>query len=96
MIMKKVTKRIFAAFLSVAMLAGLIPQIILPTNAVNATDVLPQNHYGNYETLSMIYDQGGCYSMQGMTVDSQYTYCAKINGSDSSAIIMRTDKSTGA
>ena len=94
--MKKVTKRIFAAFLSVAMLAGLIPQIILPTNAVNATDVLPQNHYGNYETLSMIYDQGGCYSMQGMTVDSQYTYCAKINGSDSSAIIMRTDKSTGA
>ena len=79
--------------LCLAMVLAFLPA--LPVSAVDANDVIPQLHYGEYDTLSMIYDQGDCYSMQGMTLDANYTYCAKIGDNDGIAAIIRTSKTTG-
>ena len=95
--MKHLTKRIWSVLAVIALLAALLPVGALPAKAVDAADVIPQLHYGNYDTLSMIYNQGDCFSMQGMTLDTAYTYCAKVNtDTDASACIIRTSKSTGA
>ena len=93
--MCKNVKRLICLCLCLAMLACWLPQIGLPVAAADANDIIPQKHYGEYDTLSMVYDQGGCYSMQGMTLDADYTYCAKIGDNDSIAFIMRTRKSDG-
>ena len=91
--MKHLWTRLLALMLCLAMLIPCLPLNVL---AVNANNVIPQNHYGNYDTLAMIYNQGDCFSMQGMTLDSNYTYCAKVNtDTDASACIIRTNKSTG-
>ena len=91
--MKLTFKRLMALCLCLALIATVLP---MPSLAVAANTDLPQEHSGNYDTLSMIYDQGDCYSMQGMTVDNNYTYCAKVNtDTDASAVIVRTSKSTG-
>lgn len=65
--MKSAFKRLMAWGLCFVMVAALLP---LPSFAVSIADTVEQNHYGNYETLAMIYNQGDCYSMQGMTLDS--------------------------
>ena len=91
--MKFTFKRLMAWCLCLVLCAGLLP---LPSLAVDAAKDLVQQHYGDYETLSVIYNQGDCFSMQGMTLDSTYTYCAKVNtDTDASACIIRTNKSTG-
>ena len=92
--MKSICKRLLAWCLCLVLCAGLLP---LPSKAVDAATDLTQQHYGGYATLSTIYNQGDCFSMQGMTLDSTYTYCAKVNtDTDASACIIRTNKSTGA
>ena len=92
--MKMTFKRLLAWCLCLVLVTALLP---LPTLAVTAADTIPQNHYGSYETLSTIYNQGDCFSMQGMTMNSTYTYCAKVNtDTDASACIIRTNISTGA
>ena len=91
--MKSMCKRLLAWCLCLVLCVGLLP---MPSLAVDAATSLPQQHYGTYETLSTIYNQGDCFSMQGMTLDSTYTYCAKVNtDTDASACIIRTHKSTG-
>ena len=95
--MKQALKRMLAFCLCLAMVAVLLPQFTLPVRAVDAADVISQRHYGSYDTLSTIYNQGDCFSMQGMTLDSNYTYCAKVNtDTDASACIIRSSKSDGS
>lgn len=54
-------------------------------------------HYNSYTTLSMIYNQGDCYSMQGMAVYGDYIYSAKINSdTDASAVIAKTHRTSGS
>ena len=92
--MKSALKRLMSWGLCLVMVAALLP---MPSLAVDAATSIPQLHYGTYDTLSIVYNQGDCFSMQGMTLDSTYTYCAKVNtDTDASACIIRTDKSTGA
>ncbi|MBQ7346308.1 MAG: hypothetical protein IJW45_09670 [Oscillospiraceae bacterium] len=92
--MEKHIKRLIAVCLCLALLA--VPGIPdISAGAVDAGDVVPQAHYGSYGTLAMVYDQGSCGSMQGMTADNTYTYCAKINSGDTQAVVVRTEKSTG-
>ncbi len=95
-IMQKQFKRIIAGLLLLALVATLIPQVAPTVNAVSAANAFTQQHYGDYSTLAMIYDQSSCYSMQGMCTDNTYTYSAKIGSNDARAIIIRTNKSTGA
>ena len=92
--MKITFKQLMALCLCLVLTATALP---MPSQAVAANTDLPQLHYGTYDTLSMIYDEGDCFSMQGMTLDSTYTYCAKVNtDTDASAVIVRTTKATGA
>ena len=91
--MKLTFKRLMAWCLCLVLCAALLP---MPSFAVDADTAIPQQHYGSYSTLSTIYNQGDCFSMQGMTLDSTYTYCAKVNtDTETSACIIRTNKSTG-
>ena len=93
--MTHLPKRLLCLCLCLILVGTLIPQSPLSVQAADAS-ALPQLHYGNYETLAMIYNQGDCFSMQGMTLDRTYTYCAKVNtDTDASACIIRTNKSTG-
>ena len=94
--MKHSVKKLLAMLLCLAMVVSFVPYAAVPAAAVDYMDTLPQQHYGDYLTLSMIYDYGSCYSMQGMTADATYTYCAKIGSNDAVAVIVRTHKTTGA
>ena len=86
-------RRILSLSLCLCLLAGLL----LPARGADAADVIPQQHYGEYDILSFIYNQGDCFSMQGMTLDSNYTYCAKVNtDTDASACIIRSSKTDGS
>lgn len=80
--MKSTLKRLLAGCLCLVLCAGLLPVSAL---AVDAASTVAQKHYGGYASLATIANQGDCYGMQGMTMDSSYTYCAKINGSDTPA-----------
>ena len=94
--MKNQMKRFAAAALCLILLAGLsLPQLPV-VNAVSVSNTVPQQHYSSYSELAMIYDQYSCYSMQGMTVNNTYVYCAKIGSNDARATVTRIDKNTGA
>ena len=88
-------KRALAGLLCLVLLAALCPLGTEPVHAVDISDTVAQQHYGSYGTLAMVYDQNSCYSMQGMTVDNTYAYCAKVGSDDARAIVTRIDKSTG-
>jgi len=94
--MKKFFKCLLSVCLALALLGTFVFQIAPGAKAVNYLTTLPQLHYGEYGTVNMVYDQGGCYSMQGMTVDANYAYCAKIGSNDAIATITRLEKATGA
>ena len=94
--MKRIAKHILAVFLSLVLMGALMLQILPGVMAVDYLDTLPQKHYGDYGTVNIVYDQGSCYSMQGLTVDTNYTYCAKIGSNDAIAMIVRLEKATGA
>ena len=89
-------KRFLASLLSFVLLLGLIMPVLPTVSAVDISSTVPQKHYGDYGTLAMVYDQNSCYSMQGMTVNNTYVYCAKTGNNDAKAIVVRIDKSTGA
>ena len=93
--MKKTSKRVLSVILILVLLVALLPQIIPSAMAVDYLSTLPQKHYGDYGTVNLVYDQGSCYSMQGMTVDANYTYCAKIGSNDAISMIVRLEKATG-
>ena len=94
--MKNRMKRLTAMLLCLVLFAGLVlPQLPI-ANAVDVSAVLPQKHYSSYVNLAMVYDQNSCYSMQGMTVNNTYVYCAKTGSNDARATVTRIDKSSGA
>ena len=94
--MKNQMKRAAAIALCLVLLAGLIlPQLPI-VNAVDVSNTVPQKHYSSYSELALVYDQNSCYSMQGMTVDNTYVYCAKIGSNDARATVTRIDKNSGA
>ena len=93
--MKSQMKRIIASVLSLCLVLPLVPQL-LTANAVDVSNTLPQKHYSTYSDLAKVYDQNSCYSMQGMTVDNTYVYCAKTGSNDTRATVTRIDKSSGA
>ena len=94
--MKSQMKRFVAMLLCMVLLLGLvIPQLPM-VHAVDASKTVPQKHYSSYVNLAMVYDQNSCCSMQGMTVDNTYVYCAKIGSNDARATITRIDKNSGA
>ena len=94
--MKSQMKRFVAMLLCMVLLLGLvIPQLPM-VHAVDASKTVPQKHYSSYVNLAMVYDQNSCYSMQGMTVDNTYVYCAKTGSNDARATITRIDKNSGA
>ena len=79
-----------AAVLICLVLAAVLTVGLTPTGVQAA-------HYNSYNTLSMIYNYNGCYSMQGMAVYGNYIYCAKIDSdTDALAILTRTNRTTGA
>ena len=91
--MKKHINRLVAFCLCLAMIAGLIPafELSLPTARAAITS------YDDYYDVSRIYDLGDCPSMQGFAVYGDYLYCAKVNTTtETSAIITRTNKTTGS
>ncbi len=91
--MKKMTKRLLLVALCLLLLVTVVPA---PADAAEAYSTLPQQHYGDYLTLNMVYDASDCYSIQGVCTDNTYTYCAKINGNDTNAFVMRIAKSDGS
>ena len=91
--MKNQMKRAAAIALCLVLLAGLAMPIV---NAVDVSDTVSQKHYSSYGELALVYDQNSCYSMQGMTVNNTYVYCAKIGSNDARATVTRIDKNTGA
>ena len=91
--MKKSTKRLSAVLLCLMLL---MVCAMVPAGAEDAYAELPQEHYGDYLNLNNIYDTSDCYSIQGVTADNNYVYCAKINGYDTNAFVTRLDKNTGA
>ena len=93
--MKQLSKRLMAICLMVALLGTLVLQAAPVAQAVDYLQTLPQTHYGEYGTVNMVYDQGSCYSMQGVAVDANYAYCAKIGSNDAIASITRLEKATG-
>ena len=93
--MKKLSKRLLSVCLVLAILGTLVFQAAPSAKAVDYLNTLPQAHYGEYGTVNMVYDQGSCYSMQGMTVDATYAYCAKIGSNDAIAMVTRLEKATG-
>ena len=94
--MKHQVKGLTAILLCLMLLIGLaLPQLSV-ANALDVSNTVVQKHYSGYGTLAMVYDQNGCYGMQGMTVNNNYAYCVKIGSNDAKAIVMRIDKSTGA
>jgi hypothetical protein len=96
MVMKNQMKRSAAIALCLVLLLGLIVPQLPAVNAVNVSNTVPQKHYSSYSELAMVYDQNSCYSMQGMTVDNTYVYCAKIGNNDARATVTRIDKNSGA
>ena len=94
--MKIQRKRFVATALCLILLVGLIVPQLPVVNAVDVSNTVPQQHYSNYSDLALIYDQNSCYSMQGMTVNNTYVYCAKTGSNDARAIVVRIDKNTGA
>lgn len=94
--MKSQMKRLTAMLLCMVLLAGLVLVRLPIANAVSASNTLPQKHYSSYVNLAMVYDQNSCYSMQGMTVNNTYVYCAKTGSNDAKATVTRIDKSSGA
>ena len=94
--MKSQRKRAFAIILCLVLLVGLVLPQLPAVNAVNVSDTVPQKHYSSYGELALVYDQNSCYSMQGMTVNNTYVYCAKIGSNDARATVTRIDKNTGA
>ena len=93
--MKKQMRGFIALCLCLVLVGTLFPEAIPVARALDVSNTVPQSHYSGYSTLAMVYDQNSCYSMQGMTVDNTYAYCAKIGNDDARAIVMRIDKSTG-
>ena len=94
--MKSQIKRILSMLLCLVLLIGLgLPRLSV-ANAVDVSDTVSQEHYSSYGELALVYDQNGCYSMQGMTVNNTYVYCAKIGSNDARATVTRIDKNTGA
>lgn len=94
--MKSQIKRIFAMFLCLVLLFGVvIPQLPI-VHAVDVSNTVPQKHYSGYVNLAMVYDQDSCYSMQGMTVNNTYVYCVKTGSNDTRATVTRIDKNSGA
>lgn len=53
-------------------------------------------YYNTYTTVATLPNAAGCAATQGFDTGSTYAYSAKINGDDTSAILLRTNKSTGA
>ena len=93
--MKKITKQLWSVCLVLALLGAFVLQAAPIAQAADYLTSLPQLHYGEYGTVNMVYDQGSCYSMQGMAVDPNYVYCAKIGSNDAIASITRLTKSDG-
>ena len=93
--MKSQMKRCIAMLVLLCLVLPFVPN--LPAaNAVSVSDTLAQKHYSSYVNWAMVYDQNSCYSMQGMTVNNTYVYCAKTGSNDAKAIVTRIDKSSGA
>ena len=95
-VMKKQMRCFVALCLCLVLVGALLLEAMPVARALDVSGTVTQSHYGGYGTLAMVYDQNSCYSMQGMTVDNTYAYCAKIGSNDARAIVMRIDKSTGA
>ena len=93
--MKSQQKRFIARFVLLCLVLTFIPQLPV-VNAVDVSGTVPQKHYSTYSELAKVYDQNSCYSMQGMTVNNTYVYCAKIGSNDARATVTRINKSTGA
>ena len=94
--MKSQMKRFVAMLLCLVLLVGLVMPQLPIVHAVDVSDMVPQKRYSNYGSLAMIYDQNSCYSMQGMTANNTYVYCAKIGSNDARATVTRIDKNSGA
>ena len=94
--MKNQMKRAAAVVLCLVLLVGLFVPRLPVVNAVDVSDTVTQKHYSSYGELALVYDQNSCYSMQGMTVNNTYVYCAKIGSNDARATVTRIDKNTGA
>ena len=93
--MKSQMKRCIAMLVLLCLVLPFVPN--LPAaNAVSVSDTLAQKHYSSYVNWAMVYDQNSCYSMQGMTVNNTYVYCAKTGSNDAKAIVTRIDKSSGS
>ena len=86
--MKPYFKRLIALCLCLATVTGFIPAI---TPAPKAEAAM----YSSYTMLTRVPTQGECSGMQGMDVDGNYIYCAKIDD-DTTATIARVNKESGA
>ena len=87
--MKHQLKRFIALCLCIASVAGFIPALPESTTAEAAV-------YTSYTTIAKVPTQSPCTAMQGMDVDGTYVYCAKVNSDDTSCVIARVHKDSGA
>lgn len=54
------------------------------------------NYYNTYTEVASIGNRSSCSAMQGLAVGSTWLYTVKIKDDNSSAVIQKTNKSTGA
>ena len=86
-------ERMTALLLCLSLLAGFI--LVLPPTKVEAAG--EKTTFTEYATLAKVYEQDGCYSMQGMAVHENYIYACKTNnGTDTKAVVARINIHDGS
>ena len=91
--MKHMRERMTALLLCLSLLAGFI--LVLPPTKVEAAG--EKTTFTEYATLAKVYEQDGCYSMQGMAVHENYIYACKTNnGTDTMAVVARINIHDGS
>ena len=91
---RKRSERWIALAICLALLASFVPAFPLAMNAQAAGE---KTTFSGYATLAKVYEQDGCFSMQGMAVHENYVYACKTNnGEDTKAVVARININNGS
>lgn len=89
-------KNPLASHVPAARRPSLFAQLLLLAAVALAPLTASAAYYNTYTTVATLPNANGCAATQGFDTGSTYAYSVKINGDDTSAILLRTHKSTGA
>lgn len=87
--MKNQIKKLLSVCIGVILVLTMFP--------VTTASALSTNDYFNtYTTVADIANRSSCTAMQGLAVGSTWLYTVKTKSDNSSAVIQKTNKNTGA